>query len=157
MKAMAIILIIPMLSYAADLNLINLMANGLIPKKESTTVVDESSLAVNLDKKRDIGISLYCSLKNNDTSIFCGNKNNVNMKKNVMVKSTDAVNDQINVVDNSVLTTYLSNGQTSDALEDKKTLEYKQNQFPNIGLPISPTNDVRVNVGQKEININIKY
>lgn len=155
MKALLaiILIIVPILSYATDLNLINLMANGLIPKKESATVVDKFSL----EKKRDMGISLYCSLKNNDTSVFCENNNVSNVKKSTRVKTTNAVSEQKNIGGNSTLINYYLNDQTSDALEDKRTLEYKQNQLPNIGLPISPTNDVRVNVGQKEININIKY
>lgn len=148
------ILFIALVGRAYTLALSDFVPNFLVPDKESSNNQPVKPL---IDLKRNAsGPSWYCNrMKNAANNIFC-NKNDSSGAVAKIINDNGS-RDQTAVVDNSASGNYAQSNSNLAALQDQKTMDYNLRQPSNFSVPIQPTKDVNVNVGQQQIEINIKY
>ncbi len=92
-------------------------------------------------------------------NIFC-QKNTTIDNRNVILESSNVNDIRGKVVDNSVgnagqvMVKSYSNQQTMQDQQVRNTINRAQNSF---SVPLQPNDDVKLNIGQQQIQLNIKY
>ena len=123
---------------------------GIQESSESTVIAKTS-----VEAKRNTSGSntVYCNREDSD-NIFC-NKNNANLQRRGSINyNNDKNSDKTKMVD---VSTSAKTSSNQSALQDQHTRDALQQQQNNLSLPIKPSKDVDVNVGQQQVQIKIKY
>ena len=97
----------------------------------------------------------YCNrMKNGPSSVFC-NKNTDNLRSDKSIKyDNDKNSDKTRVVD---ISTTAKTSSNQSALQDQHTHDALQQQQNIIAVPIKPSKNMDINVGQQQVQIKYKY
>lgn len=100
------------------------------------------------------GSTWYCNrTQNGPSNVFC--KNNASDTVSRVITYGDGNGDKSKVVDISNQAAQTISNQTS--LQDQSTKSELDKSKNNFSLPIQPSKDVNMNVGQNQVDFNIKY
>ena len=96
----------------------------------------------------------YCN-RDDSNNIFCNqNKSDIPNRQSINYNN-DKNSDKTKVVDMTSTSAKTSSNQT--ALQDQHTRDALQQQQNNLSVPIKPSKNVDINVGQQQVQVKIKY
>lgn len=113
---------------------------------------------VNSKRNASAGSSWYCNRAQNDSnggnSVFCKGNASDTVARVITYESTDSA-DKSKVVD--ITNQAAQTTANQNALLDQSTKNELDKSKNNFSLPIQPSKNVNMNVGQNQVDFNIKY
>jgi hypothetical protein len=124
-------------------------------KESSDSTIPVKPLIETNRNDNNADASWYCNrTKEGQNSVFCNkDTDNANNRESISYNN-DKNSDKTSVVD---ISTTAKTSSDQSALQDQHTKEALQRQQNNLSVPIKPTKNVDVNVGQQQVQIKIKY
>jgi hypothetical protein len=158
MNLLAIVLVFCIAgSYALDVD--DFVPAFLMPTKSESSNDEPVKPLVDIKRNSSSTTSWYCNRNHgNSVNVFCNKNNSSQVVYSVTYESSP--NAQANkIIDDSVAGTDVtqntySNQKTLQNQDVRNTLEKTQGAF---ALPISPSDDVKMNINQQQVQFNIKY
>lgn len=150
MKLLAIILIF----YIANSFAIEIKAavpSFLVPTESIVSSASSNSLVDS--KPSSTSKSWYCNTKDSD-NVFCGNNN----PKTSSIEYESSSNQQLNGDNRGELVDASQNTDSNQkTLQDQELRNAMEKYQGGLSLPIAPTDDVKMNINQQQLQFNIKY
>ncbi len=172
MKTRAIIILLTLIGIntAGALGLADFVPGFLVPANVSESSGADDSLPVQplVDVKRNSSEtdSWYCAHNKQKSvgNVFCNKNNSSDVVGKALTYESSPQGDTNQVVDNSVVKaggipkpigpSTTSNQFTLQDQQLKNAFDKTQNNF---SVPIQPSNDVKMNINQQQIQFNIQY
>ena len=95
---------------------------------------------------------LYCNGKNSD-SVFCTN----NEPKAYIVKLESSSKQQSNSTNSSAIDATQNTNSNQKTMQDQDVRNAMGKYQGGMSLPIAPTDDIKMNINQQQLEFNIKY